>query len=168
MISEALRQVLLKHQGRGAILDTNLLVLLFVGVADQKLIASFKRTRSLGFSIGDFELLQRVIRFLGGKITTTPHILAETSNYVFQLGKPSRSRVLEKAATMIEGFSELYAAAIELTKRREFCTHGLTDTGIFDAARNGGLIVSVDFDLVAHANKSSLGAVNFNHLRKLA
>ncbi|MGA2854118.1 MAG: hypothetical protein ABSE90_08315 [Verrucomicrobiota bacterium] len=168
MISEALRQVLLKHQGRGALLDTNLLLLLFVGVADQKLIVSFKRTRSLGFSIGDFELLQRVVRFLGDKVTTTPHILAETSNYIFQLGRPSLLCVLEKAAMMIEGFSELYAEACELTKRGEFMTHGLTDTGILEAGKNGSLIISVDYDLVAYASKSNLGAVNFNHIRKLA
>ena len=144
MISEALRQVLLKYQGRGALLDTNLLLLVFVGIADQKLIASFKRTGSHGFSIGDFELLQRVIRFLGGKVTTTPHILAETSNYIFQLKRPSQLCVLKKAATMIEGFSELYADACVLTKRGEFLTHGLTDTAILEAGKNGSLILSVD------------------------
>jgi hypothetical protein len=168
MISEALRQVLHKHQGRGALLDTNLLLLVFVGFADQKLIASFKRTSSLGFSVGDFELLQRVIQFLGNKVTTTPHILAETSNFIFQLGKPSRLCVLKKAATVIEGFSELYADACELTKRGEFMTHGLTDTGILEAAKDGSLIVSVDYDLVASAAKCNLGAVNFNNIRKLA
>lgn len=167
MISEALRQVLQKHQGRGALLDTNLLLLVFVGVTDRKLIASFKRTSSLGFSMGDFELLQRVIGFLGNKVTTTPHILAETSNYIFQLGKPSQLYVLKKAAMMIEGFSELYADACELTKRGEFMTHGLTDTGILEAGKNGSLIISVDYDLVAYAAKSKLGAVNFNHIRRL-
>jgi hypothetical protein len=168
MISEALRQVLLKHQSRGAFLDTNLLLLIFVGVADQKLITSFKRTSSHGFSIGDFELLQRVIRFLGGKVTTTPHISAETSNYIFQLGRPSQLCVLKKAATMIEGFSELYADACEVTKLGEFLTHGLTHTGILEAGKNGSLIISVDYDLVAYATKSNLGAINFNHIRKLA
>jgi hypothetical protein len=168
MISESLRQVLLKHQGRGALLDTNLLLLVFIGVTDKKLIASFKRTSSLGFSAGDFELLQRVIQFLGNKVTTTPHILAETSNYIFQLGKSSQLCVLEKAAKMIEGFSELYADACELTKRGEFLTHGLTDTGILEAGKNGSLILSVDYDLVAYANKSNLEAVNFNHIRKLS
>lgn len=168
MISQALEQALSKHRGRGALLDTNLLLLAFVGFADQKIIASFKRTSSLGFSIQDFELLQRVIRFLGNRITTTPHILAETSNYIFQLGKPSQFCVLTKAATMIDGFSELYASACELTKRREFLTHGLTDTGIFEAAKNGSLIISVDFDLVAHAGKANVGAINFNHIRRLA
>jgi hypothetical protein len=168
MIAEALRQVLHKHQGRGALLDTNLLLLLFVGAADQQLIASFKRTSSLGFSVGDFELLQRVKKFLGGKVTTTPHILAETSNYIFQLGRPSQLSVLKRAATMIEGFSELYADACALTKRGEFMTHGLTDTGILEAGQNGSLIISVDYDLVACAAKANLGAINFNHLRKLA
>jgi hypothetical protein len=168
MISEALRHVLHKYQGRGALLDTNLLLLIFVGFADQKLIASFKRTNSQGFSVGDLELLQKVIRFLGGKLTTTPHILAETSNYIFQLGKPDQLTVLTKAAKMIDGFSELYASACELTKRQEFFTHGLTDTGIIEAAKNGSLIISVDFDLVAHAGKANVGAINFNHIRRLA
>lgn len=168
MISDALRQVLHKYQGHGALLDTNLLLLIFVGFADKKLITSFKRTNCHGFSIRDLELLQRVIRFLGGKVTTTPHILAETSNHIFQLAKPDQFSVLKKAVTMIEGFSEIYAHARELTKHGEFFTHGLTDTGIFEAAKNGSLIVSIDFDLVAHANKVHVGAINFNHLRKLA
>jgi len=168
MISEALEQALSKHRGCGALLDTGLLLLVLIGATDQKLITSFKRTSSLGFSVQDFELLQRVIRFLGNKVITTPHILAETSNYIFQLGEPAHICVLAKAATMIDGFGELYASARELTKRKEFLTHGLTDTGILEAAKNGSLIISVDFDLVAHASKTSLGAINFNHIRKLA
>jgi hypothetical protein len=168
MISEALQQVLRKHRGRGALLDTNLLLLLFVGITDQKLIASFKRTSNVGFSIRDLELLKRIIQFLGGKVTTTPHILAETSNYVFQLKEPSRLVVLKNATRIVDGFSELYAEACKLTKRGEFMMHGLTDTGILEAAKNGSLIISIDFDLVALAAKSNLGAVNFNNIRKLS
>ena len=167
MISESLRQVLQKHQGAGAILDTNLLLFIFVGIADRNLVNSFKRTRSLGFSTKDFDLLQRIMRFWGGKISTTPHILAETSNFIFQLSGLSKGRVLGNAAKMIPGFSELYVAARELTARAEFMSHGLTDTGLLEAAKCGGLIVSVDYDLVAHANELNLSAVNFNHIRRL-
>ena len=75
---------------------------------------------------------------------------------------------MKKAADMIVDFSEHYTVACELIKRNEFSQFGLTDTGILETAKNGGLIISMDFDLVAYANKCNLEAVNFNHIRRLS
>lgn len=52
-----------KHQGRGALVDANLLVLLLVGAVNKQRIPKFKRTPS--FTIEDFNLLIRLIDWFG-------------------------------------------------------------------------------------------------------
>ncbi len=59
------------------LIDTNLLVLLVVGVVDRKLISTHKRTKT--FTESDFDLLVSVLKRFN-EIWITSHCLAETSN----------------------------------------------------------------------------------------
>lgn len=64
--------VLDRYRGKGLLLDTNLLLLYFVGLVSPGLISNFKPTLSAGFSVGDFELLLRITS-LFKKIIVTRH-----------------------------------------------------------------------------------------------
>jgi hypothetical protein len=65
-------------QQKSILVDTNLLLLLFLGTVNPARISKFKRTQQ--FSDQDFYLL---VSFLSGfdKVVTTPHILKEVSNF---------------------------------------------------------------------------------------
>jgi hypothetical protein len=66
-----------KHQAKGVLVDTNLLVLLLVGLVNKRRILDFKRTQN--FTIEDFDLLSRLISWFG-KLFTTPHVLSQVSD----------------------------------------------------------------------------------------
>ena len=52
-----------KHQARGVLVDSNLLVLFLVGKVNKRRILEFKRTQN--FTIADFDLLARLIVWFG-------------------------------------------------------------------------------------------------------
>ena len=59
------------------VVDTNLLLLLVIGITDRSLIAKHKRTRS--FEAEDFDLLVSVLAGYD-QVVVTPHIMTEVSN----------------------------------------------------------------------------------------
>ena len=77
-----------KHQGKGALVDANLLVLFLVGAINKQRILSFKRTQD--FTIQDFELLARLIDWFG-KIFATHHVLSQASDLADLSGREGRS-----------------------------------------------------------------------------
>ena len=62
-----------KHESKGVLVDTNLLVLFFVSLVNKRRIPEFKRTQD--FTIDDFDLLVRLITWFG-KLIATPHVLS--------------------------------------------------------------------------------------------
>jgi hypothetical protein len=66
-----------KHCAKGVLIDANLPVLYLVGSTNKSRIETFKLTQV--YTVEDFELLERLIAYLGD-IVTTPHILTEVSN----------------------------------------------------------------------------------------
>ena len=66
------------QQFDGIVVDTNLLLLLLVGLYDKSLIKDFKRTQK--YDIDDFDRLRIVIYYCKNRIYTTPNILTEITN----------------------------------------------------------------------------------------
>jgi len=66
-----------KHRAKGVLVDTNLLVLFLIGLVNKRRILSFKRTQY--FTVEDFDLLSRLIDWLG-RLVTTPHVLSPVSD----------------------------------------------------------------------------------------
>ena len=67
------RALIEKHRSKGVLIDTNLLVLLLVGLVNKRRILDFKRTQN--FTIEDFDILLRLVNWFG-KLFTTPHVLS--------------------------------------------------------------------------------------------
>jgi hypothetical protein len=67
-----------KHRAKGVFIDTNLLVLLLVGLVNIRRIGTFKRT--LDFTVDDFHLLIRLTKWFGSPIFSTPHVLSQVSD----------------------------------------------------------------------------------------
>ena len=154
-----------KYQPRGILLDSNLLVLLFVGCVDPNLVGSFKRTKNQGFSNKEFSLLQNIVsRF--SRVVTTPHILTETSNYVCQLHGQTRQTALRVFKQAVQSFKERRSESKKLVQTEAFFNFGLTDCAVLDLPPKKYLILSVDAALVIALQKKGVDAVNFNHLRQ--
>ena len=57
-MNEYLLNILYKYKSNGLLIDTNLLLVYFIGSYDVKLLSSFKRT--IAFTAEDFKKLQRL------------------------------------------------------------------------------------------------------------
>jgi hypothetical protein len=80
-----------RYRARGILVDTNLLLLFFIGLFDRGQISRFKRTKT--YTGEDFDVLDRFLSQFA-RLITTPNILSEVSNLSGQLGEPVRSRCL--------------------------------------------------------------------------
>lgn len=82
-----------RHRGGGVLVDTNLLLLFYVGGYDRNLVERFPRTADR-FVASDFDTLNGLLASFD-KVATTPHILTETSNLLGQLGGHARTGCFE-------------------------------------------------------------------------
>jgi len=62
-----------KHKRKGVFIDTNLLVLLLVGLVNPERIISLKRTQD--YAVEDFAILRKLVDWFGKPLVTTPHVL---------------------------------------------------------------------------------------------
>jgi len=156
-----------KYCHKGILLDSNLLVLLYVGRVAPELVTEFKRTRNQGFTNLEFSLLETIVsRF--ERVITTPHILTETSNFVCQLNGESREKALQLVTASVPSFKERRPEAKNLVKTRAFHDFGLTDSAVLDLPPKKYLVLSVDVALVVALQKKGVDAINFTYFRQYA
>ena len=151
-----------RHHQRGILVDTNILLMWFVGNYRKSLIPSFKRTAA--FAPEDHDLLLGLLS-LFVRTVTTPSILAEVNSLSGQLGGNRRAEYFERFAAGIGTLKESYVPAKQLADLESFRPLGLTDTAIVRGARGGYLVLTVDFALAGFLQSRKLGCINFNHIR---
>ena len=148
---------------RTLLLDTNTLLLLYVGLFDRSLVANFKRTRI--FTVDDFDLLVQIVDGFQ-TLVTTPHVLAEVSNLSGQLRDEARRGYFATFARSLQQVDERYVPAKALINHPVFVRLGLTDAGIAELAHRDRLtVLTTDLDLFLWLSKAQVRVFNFNHLR---
>jgi hypothetical protein len=157
-------EIVARYYSRGIIVDTNLLLLLFVGSYSTSLIQRFKRTNA--FTIDDYERLRGLLAPFA-RIVATPNILTEVNSLSSQLAEPGRSKYFEEFARYIKVLDERYVASKVVAQSPHFGTLGLTDSGILQVARDQLLVVTTDVRLYITLLRAGVDALNFNHLRSL-
>lgn len=143
-------------------LDSNLLVLYLVGLVDQDLVQTYKRTSH--FLPGDFDLLAAIVE-KSPKLVVTAGILAETSN----LGDALKGRRLVEFRQIMERFvglaTEEHIEAVEIVSEGSFVDLGFADTDILSVSRSDCLVLTADLSLWGHLVGANARVMNFNHLR---
>ena len=127
------------------LLDTNLLLLLVIGLTDPKYIEKHRRVRD----IYDADKFLRLIAFIqqGKSLVTTPNILTETSNLLFQIRDPIRTKIMERFAALIATCEERYVESKAATSAFAYVRLGLTDSAILSLSKENMTVLTVDFDL---------------------
>ena len=145
------------------LLDTNTLLLWFIGAYDRRRIQTFKRTAQ--FTEGDYELLIEVVQAFGSFVTT-PHILTEVCNLSDMLVGDVRRDFCQTFARHIQMLDEHQLSATIVAADPVFDRIGMTDTAIAQLAkRHSFVVVTVDLDLYVHLAAIGVDVVNFNHVR---
>lgn len=160
LLSESIQ----RYRTTGVLVDTNILLLLFIGSVDRRLIERFKRTMARGFEASDYELLTSFLKLFEDRVVTTPHILTEVSNLAGQLGS-QKQRFFSYFAKGISQLIEHYKPSADLARAVSFAKFGLTDTAIIDLVKGQYLVLTDDFRLSNYLGKQGVDALNFNHLR---
>jgi rRNA-processing protein FCF1 len=146
----------------GLLIDSNLLLLLFVGLYDPTRIDKFKRTAQ--FTVNDFEVLFAFVKRFK-EVVTTPSILTEVSNLLGQLPDRLRHSFYQYFAYALKELHEHYTPSQELADEKAFPKFGLTDTAILQAANRKYLVLTDDFRLTQYLLSRNVDVINFNHLR---
>jgi hypothetical protein len=151
-----------RHRSRGILLDSNILLLLFVGCYDRSQITKFKRTRQ--YTEDDFVFLNQFLPYFS-RIVTTPHILTETSNLSGQFTGKSKDDYFAAFARQIEILDERQIPSKEIANKPHFRRFGLTDSVIVQLAQAKILVLSDDLCLCGFLEQSGVDVINFNHIR---
>jgi hypothetical protein len=152
-----------KHRARGVLVDTNLLVLFLVGRVNKQRILNFKRTGD--FTIGDYDLLVRLIDWFG-KLFATPHVLSQVSDLTDLTGN-ELTEVRELFKVLVENIEESYDPSRLLVGDPAFKRLGLTDAAIATVCSRGVLVLTADAQLHVALQERDIDALNFNHIRSL-
>src|SRR3954467_11508034 len=106
-----------KYKSRGVLIDTNLLVLLAVGIYRPDRIATFKRTRP--YTLRDFEFILRLADAFRRRITT-PNILTEADNLLRQLPEAEQLDVANTLAKLTHEAIEIYCKSADVVSLSQF------------------------------------------------
>lgn len=154
-----------KYKRRGLLVDTNILLVYFVGLYDPKTIPKFKRTCS--FAVEDFNTIVSVLKFFD-VVVTTPQILTEISNFIGQLPEKTASECFGFFSKAVEVLDEHHLPARKIAANNPaFQKFGLTDSGIALLAKDKYLVLTDDLRISHYLANTGIDVLNFNHIREL-
>lgn len=161
---QQLDYLLARYKSKGVLIDTNLLLLYFIGMYDPRYVPKFKRTRT--FAVEDFFTLLRFFEYFS-KVVTTPNILTEVNSLANQLPSDVKLAFYPIFATQIAALDEQYIESSKISSTTHFLKLGLTDTGILNLPKDQHLVLTDDFPLAGHLDKQGIDVINFNHVRTM-
>ena len=164
-MNEYVRSLVPRYKSCGLLIDTNILLLYFVGLFDRSWVERFKRTRDR-YSAQDFDLLMDIVLQFD-RIVTTPNVLSEVSNLSNQWAEPGRTKYFERFAQEINRLSEEYVVSADAAQASCFPHLGLTDAGIMHLAHDAYLVLTDDLELFGRLTKAGVDVINFSHLRPI-
>ena len=148
---------------KNLILDTNVLVLLAVGLTDKKYVSLHKRTKK--HDLTGFYIVQSIMsRF--DSVILVPHVLAETSNLIRNIHDAAADLISIQFANMIINTQERFIASSIAVRKREYKRLGLTDAILLEASSFGCHLLTDDLDLYLAALSSKLQVTNYSHVRE--
>jgi len=125
------------------------------------LLQTFKRVQN--FNSQDVDVLAVVMQPFR-QFVTTPHVLAETGNFIDQAPQYRRADLLETYRSFIATQDEVYENARSLTKRPEFVALGLADTGL-SSLSSRFTVITMDFQLAGKIQRAGGSVINFQQAR---
>lgn len=152
-----------KHRNGSLLVDSNLLLLFFVGDVNKSYIKKFDRTSR--YDVSDQESVAAVMTAFATRIVTTPYILTEVSNLANKLSGGRRSEFFVRFAYWIPLLSEETSASSEICSHDQFEVFGLTDLGILHYARGNHLVLTDDGRLSSYLRTNGVDVVTLSDLR---
>jgi hypothetical protein len=144
------------------LLDTNLWLLLVVGMCNRDYIAQHKRTQD--FLAEDFDLLLTAINSYE-QLWITSHCLAEVSNLLRQTHRKLAQELISFLAAFATRVQESHLTKASIFTQAMVTRLGVADTGMFLKSKRV-TVLTVDLDLYLEILRAGRRVINFNHLRQ--
>ena len=163
---EEIRAFCKKYGKRPLILDTNLLILLLVGLCDKDRVSSCELTSS--YSYNDCELLYEIFKYFKTEIIVTPHVIAELSNLTHSLPDKKHHYFFSMLVSKLTSFREEQITISELlgTKLEIIVRFGFPDLGILETAKRiEAVILTNDSGFSYYANSLHIPCIGFENVR---
>lgn len=145
------------------LVDTKLLVVLVVGWVAPEKVGKIGRTD--GYTADDFDQLNDIVSQYRHAVTT-PHVLTEATNFVFQ---GAHGELVDELAAMMQRLyvltDERHVTARKIGRDTLARPLGLADAGIIEAAQCGVAVLTADLKLYNELIRRNLRATNFNQIR---
>ena len=161
-MNDYIKSLLDRYRTAGILIDTNILLLYYIGSFNIDLIPKFKNTQQ--FVVEDYYTLLRIFKHFE-QIVTTPNIMTEVSNLSAQLGEPLKQDYFKTFADRISLLDEHYLSSKDIARMDEFTRFGLTDAAILKLVQAKYLVLTDDFRLSQYLQTKSVDVLNFNHIR---
>jgi predicted nucleic acid-binding protein len=148
----------------GVLIDTNLFVLLIVGLVNRDRISAFKRTSN--FTPADWDLLVGLIEHIPQRYSIA-HVLAEANTLTDMKGqeKVIAREMLQRVIAITE---EVHIPSVEACASPYYWRLGLTDAAIGLAAKKFGCsIITNDSDLYIALMQDGASVLKFDHLKAM-
>jgi len=154
-----------KYRSKGILIDTNLLLLLFIGRVSTEFIQQFKRTAT--YTPADYQMLLRLIDQFEN-VVVTPNVLTEVSNLSNGLNGARLRDFYSVFKESLSILSEEFVASAAVASQPGFKIYGLADIGINPIAKSKYLVLTDDLRFADFAGRNGVDVINFNHLRRAA
>lgn len=149
-------------------LDTVVLLLLFVGRLDPKYIKKFEPTHQ--YSIEDYELLEKIIRPFK-KVVITPHVISELSNHTLQCIENDKLHyyfsIVTNFLTNKDKAEERHLRFDEWQDRGipRLCSFGFVDLSIYEISKSKKLAVLTDDIKFYNLSKKDIPIIKLSILK---
>lgn len=164
-MKEYLEGLIGKYRTRGVLVDSNLLILYFVGEFAPARIPNLRRTK--GFTFCDYRLLKAIVDRFTVKVTT-PNILTEITNLADDIPAGLRAEFFLRLGTSFTLFEEQYLPSATAAATASFPRFGLADSVIVEVAKQRYLVITAEFALANYLGSINADVINFNRLRSLS
>lgn len=154
----------------GLIIDTNVLVVLLIGLYNPVLISKCPKTSD--YNSDDFVYIRRLIADTKANIIVTPHILTEVSNLTFRgiLYEPGFSQYINHVVEIIGLAEEEHTSkSILLGSPKLLAAFGFADLSIIEAAKKlKAAVLTNEGALYDALCKANCPVINIDHVRAAA
>lgn len=145
--------------------DTQLLVLLVVGLASPRYLRRHKRLAA--YDERDFDLLYRILDG-AGFVMVTPHVLAEASSLMRQIGEPARSDIMATFGALVPTMQERHVPGVVAVATDGFVRLGLADAALLALDDRTASLLTADTALYLAASHAGRRVDHFHFIREAA
>ncbi|MCK5833180.1 hypothetical protein KAH81_05855 [bacterium] len=154
--------IVAKCTRKGILLNTELLLLLCVGIYKRQLVESSKITNK--YSVNDFNIVANIAAKFS-PLYVSPQVLAEFSNYSDRLGSKVMREFYSSIEKILKGQFEVHIPKDVMIDENYLPVLGFTDVSMMKICEEKGCVLfTADLQLESIYSKR-IDVVNFNHIR---